>query len=158
MKELKERYKKDLKGLDKKYRAELENYIRKQLEKLDEGEQVKFSSPILIAGGEYADWINHVNEDGSLIVYNNEDCDSSGIAYDDAKIYGHSFEVLFEVSNYIDCYLEEKTPPKMIDVLKELYEFSSTNHPSGFSYNAKRHNKILNKVEKIIKINVGKSK
>ena len=103
-------------------KATIENYsgklveaIKVELEKLSV-DKITFS-PIQLADGEHCDYINHLNKDGSLIIYNNEDCDPSGLAHDDANILNADnweVEELCRVLEELISFNEKNPKPKMV--------------------------------------------
>jgi hypothetical protein len=89
MSNLIEKIRKEKIELENKYSKQLQEAIVEQLDLL-QGD-IKFNPEALC--NEYGDHINHINKDGSLIIYNNSDCCSSGIAHDDANVTSNSWNV-----------------------------------------------------------------
>ena len=87
MSNLIEKIRKEKIELENKYSKQLQGAIVEQLDLL-QGD-IKFGPEALC--NEYGDHINHINKDGSLIIYNNSDCCSSGIAHDDANVANSSW-------------------------------------------------------------------
>lgn len=107
-----EKYHEAKEAFENACRRDLEQAIKTQLEKLDDGESIPLNSTNCdgtgIAVREYSNVINKVNKDGSCIVYNNYDCEDSGNANHDADVFGFPLEVTVEILQCVRDYMKNR--------------------------------------------------
>ena len=98
-------------NLEGQFRSILEASIKSSLDRLNKGERIPLNSDNCEGDGistlEYSDTINFVDSEGKTIIYNNYDCETDGIAYDDADIWGKPLEVMIEIANCVDEYMRK---------------------------------------------------
>jgi len=118
-----EKYKTELEAFENACRRELEQAIRDELDKLEDGESIPLNSHNCDGSGiailTYSDAINRVNKDGGCIIYNNNEC-SDGIAHDDADVFGFPLEVTVEILKSVREHMSKRELLAISSKLEEI--------------------------------------